>query len=228
MAHAFGQRFEGEGAELSVVGAWAVEALLRQPGQSDQRFEETLDIPRTPPAERVPGAAPLFPGWSAAVAMLFIGAAVAVVMVFVRAPGHWRDRVVEVGSGVALLAAGLAILLITRDERGSTALAANPIPATEESITAGRVVYTENCATCHGEQGLGDGPGAVNLQPPPANLTEPHVGAHTDGDFYWWIENGISPNMPGFGETLAEDEIWHVINYVRTFRDQPAAGSEAP
>jgi copper transport protein len=223
LAHSFGQRFEGEGSELSVVGDWDLEAIYRQAGQADVRFEESLSIPRTPPAERVPGPAPVFPGWSAAVAMLFIGVAVAVVVAFVRAPGHWRDRAVEVGSGVALLVAGIAILAITREEAVSSALAANPIPPTSESVAAGRVVFEENCVACHGDQGLGDGSQGVNLNPPPANLTEPHVGAHTDADLYWWIENGISPNMPGFGEELTEEEIWNAINYVRSLREGQAA-----
>jgi len=215
MNYSGAQRFEGTGSELSVVGDWQVEAIFRQPGLADARFTETLDIPRTPPAERVPSAAPFFAGWSAAVAMLFIGVAVVVIVLFTRSPGHWRDRVVEVGSGAALLAAGLLILVIARNDPGPTALAANPIPATEQSISAGKDVYLANCTTCHGEQGMGDGPQAFTLEPPPANLTEPHVTAHSDADIYWWIENGISPSMPGF-ESLEEDEIWNLINYVRS------------
>jgi mono/diheme cytochrome c family protein len=227
MAHSFGQRFESTGSELSVVGDWELEAIFRQPGQADSRFSETLSIPRTPPAERVPGAAPLFPGWTAAMAMLFIGVAVAVIVMFVRSPGHWRDRVVEVGAGVALLVAGVLILGITRDERGSDALAVNPIAPSEASIGAGRDVYMANCATCHGEQGMGDGPQAFTLEPPPANLTEPHVEAHTDADLHWWIENGISPNMPGF-DSLEDEEIWNVINFVRSLRSGAADSASEP
>ena len=83
-----------------------------------------------------------------------------------------------------------------------------------------------NCATCHGQEGEGDGPAAANLEPQPANLTEPHVAVHTDGDLHWWITNGIQPAMPAFGEDLTQDEIWNVINYVRTLSEPASASGE--
>jgi len=33
-------------------------------------------------------------------------------------------------------------------------------------------LYARNCASCHGPEGRGDGPGAVGLHPPPTNLAE--------------------------------------------------------
>lgn len=36
----------------------------------------------------------------------------------------------------------------------------------------GMELYAQNCASCHGPKGRGDGPGAVGLHPPPANLAE--------------------------------------------------------
>ena len=35
--------------------------------------------------------------------------------------------------------------------------------------------------------------------------------------------------MPAFGESLTDDEIWHVINYIQTeFQGQPVEGSGTP
>ena len=67
---------------------------------------------------------------------------------------------------------------------------------------------------------------ANNLEPPPANLTEPHVAVHTDGDLHWWITNGIQPAMPAFGEDLTQEEIWNVINYVRTLTNPDLANGD--
>src|SRR5579871_1844598 len=39
-------------------------------------------------------------------------------------------------------------------------------------LKRGQELYAHNCASCHGAKGLGDGPGAAGLHPPPANLTE--------------------------------------------------------
>ena len=40
-----------------------------------------------------------------------------------------------------------------------------------ELMARGRKLYAETCATCHGPEGKGDGPGAKGLTPPPRNFT---------------------------------------------------------
>src|SRR6202050_153540 len=42
--------------------------------------------------------------------------------------------------------------------------------ADENQVARGREIYTENCASCHGLSGEGDGPVARVLTTPPANL----------------------------------------------------------
>ena len=224
LEYRFGNRFESSGLDLSVTGDWNLEFIVRREGEADARFQEKINVPRTPPADRVPGQPPRFTGTTSAAAVLFSGLAVVAIVGSLRAPGAWQDRIIGTGIGSALLLAGGLILLVNLDDPTPTSLAANPIPLTDESISAGREVYMENCATCHGQQGEGDGPAAANLNPQPANLTEPHVAVHTDGDLHWWITNGIQPAMPAFGEDLTEDEIWNVINYVRTL-SEPASAS---
>lgn len=44
----------------------------------------------------------------------------------------------------------------------------NPIPANEESLERGAALYTANCASCHGDGGMGDGPAGSALDPVPA------------------------------------------------------------
>jgi mono/diheme cytochrome c family protein len=96
----------------------------------------------------------------------------------------------------------------------------NPIAATDESITKGSRIYAANCAVCHGDTGLGDGVAGASLNPPPANLHEDHVQVLSDGGMFSIIHNGVEDTaMPAFGETLDEDDIWHVVNFVRTYRE---------
>ncbi|HYI15032.1 MAG TPA: copper resistance protein CopC [Thermomicrobiales bacterium] len=224
LEYRFGNRFESQGLDLSVTGDWNLEFIVRREGEADARFQEEINIPQTPPADRVPGQPPRFVGTTSAAAVLFSGLAIVAIVGSLRAPGVWQDRIIGTGIGSALLLAGGLIMLVNLDDPTPTALTANPIPLTEESIVAGQLVYAENCATCHGQEGRGDGPASVNLEPPPANLTEPHVAVHTDGDLHWWITNGIQPAMPAFGEDLTQDEIWNVINYVRSL-SEPASAS---
>ena len=47
----------------------------------------------------------------------------------------------------------------------------NPIAVNAESIAAWQKVYAQNCASCHGETGKGDGKMGAQLKPtPPATV----------------------------------------------------------
>ena len=46
----------------------------------------------------------------------------------------------------------------------------NPIPADAESLERGGELYTVNCASCHGDGGMGDGPAGSALNPAPSPI----------------------------------------------------------
>jgi putative copper resistance protein D len=83
------------------------------------------------------------------------------------------------------------------------------------SVVRGARLYAENCALCHGADGKGDGPAAAALSIRPADLTAPHLFAHTEGDLFWWVSNGKGGVMPGFASVLNPAERWDIINFVR-------------
>lgn len=86
------------------------------------------------------------------------------------------------------------------------------------SIAQGAQIYRDNCISCHGTGGEGNGPLAKSMPKPPANLTQPHTALHTGGDLYWWIKNGIPESgMPPFGGSLDEQSIWDTANFLRAF-----------
>ena len=65
-------------------------------------------------------------------------------------------------------------------------------------------------------EGLGDGPASAGLNPPVADLVV-HVPLHPDRALFDFIHDGIQgAAMPALGETLSDDEIWHLVNYIRT------------
>lgn len=94
----------------------------------------------------------------------------------------------------------------------------NPLGA--DAATAGKTVFDERCASCHGATGAGDGAAAAGLDPKPANLAE--VVSTFEDDFLFWRVNeggGMEPfnsAMPAWKGILTEEQIWQVIAYLRT------------
>lgn len=91
-----------------------------------------------------------------------------------------------------------------------------PVPFDVISISNGAALYAQNCVSCHGPQGKGNGIVAKTFNPPPADLlTEPHTARHTAGDFFHWLTYGIkNTGMPGFSGNLSEEDRWDVVNYM--------------
>ena len=100
----------------------------------------------------------------------------------------------------------------------------NPVRATGENIKLGERAFGYYCVVCHGLDGQNTGvPFAANMSPPIPPLTSPDVQRYTDGQLKWVIANGIAPSgMPASKGTLDDDEIWHIVIYLRHL---PAAGS---
>ncbi len=96
----------------------------------------------------------------------------------------------------------------------------NPVPPDEESVRRGAEIYAAQCATCHGETGLGDGPAGSNLEPQPAPIA--HTSRMLGDDYLFWriSDGGASPPfnsaMPAWKSTLDEAARWDVINYLRS------------
>ncbi|MBN4064779.1 copper resistance protein CopC [Dehalococcoides mccartyi] len=91
----------------------------------------------------------------------------------------------------------------------------NPFPPTSESVALGQPVYAAACVACHGVGGLGDGPAGAGLPKPPADLLI-HVPLHSDTILFEFIRDGIGQaGMPGQDGVLSEDEMWHLVNYLR-------------
>lgn len=92
----------------------------------------------------------------------------------------------------------------------------NPIATSEESLSAGKVVYQKRCEGCHGESGKGDGPDSSDLSKKPSSFADKDLNEETDGALFWKIRTGRKP-MPKYAAKLSEEDTWNVINFVRTF-----------
>lgn len=92
----------------------------------------------------------------------------------------------------------------------------------DASANAGRGIYTQNCAACHGMEGYGNGPNAISLEKKPANFSRPFYKQYPDDFWFYRITEGVAgTRMPRFGETLTEEQRWYLVAYLKTLpKDQ--------
>lgn len=104
----------------------------------------------------------------------------------------------------------------------------NPFAGDHEAIEAGEVTYNNLCATCHGAEGKGDGPGAAGLDPKPATLADGMMmNSLSDGYLFWRVSKGgmmepFNSAMIAWDGALTEEQRWEVISYVRTLAGDDA------
>ena len=94
---------------------------------------------------------------------------------------------------------------------------ANPVAKGEASNKAGKTLYDKNCASCHGKAGLGDGVKARALKTFPGDFSKADFQNQTDGDHFYKTKTGRS-EMPKYEGKIADNDIWNMVNYMRTFK----------
>ncbi len=95
----------------------------------------------------------------------------------------------------------------------------DPFPATPPSLARGARLFGEQCASCHGPAGRGDGPLARSLVPPPADLTAAALAATSPLEFYRRINVGVAGTaMPGFADRLSLEDRWALALYAAGLR----------
>ncbi|MGL4317890.1 MAG: FTR1 family protein [Pseudomonas sp.] len=102
-------------------------------------------------------------------------------------------------------------------------------PAITPDPARGAPLYAQQCAVCHGDSGLGDGPAGLGLEPPPANLRD---GARLDRlslyDLFNTLGLGIEgTDMPAFADQLDERQRWDLASYVASLSADPAQAKAA-
>jgi mono/diheme cytochrome c family protein len=104
---------------------------------------------------------------------------------------------------------------VPAEYRGQT----STVPPTEATVSEGAALYAENCASCHGATGLGDGEAGRALNPSPALLAYMiSMPMAVDEYLLWTISEGGKPfgtAMPTFKDTLTKEQIWKVIAFMR-------------
>jgi mono/diheme cytochrome c family protein len=131
---------------------------------------------------------------------------------------------VVIALGIAPLAARQAGHPKEAHQHPEAAKLKNPVPADAASIEAGKKGYADLCGACHGDTGKGDGAMAEYTgDPPPSNLVDAEwKHGSSDGEIFVVIRDGIEgTGMKDFRD-MKPEEIWHIVNYVKSLAPKPA------
>jgi len=97
----------------------------------------------------------------------------------------------------------------------------NPVKSTSESIAEGKKIYGYDCAQCHGA--VGDGKTDVGKDLKVPDFTDSAaLKDRTDGALFYILKNGHG-DMPREGDRVKPEQLWDLVNYVRSLAKKPSA-----
>lgn len=90
---------------------------------------------------------------------------------------------------------------------------------TPDRLALGQQLYLKNCAACHGERGVGDGPGGKSQPKKPADFTDLKRMLAGTSDLYTAKirRGGMGTGMPYWGSIFTEQELAALIDYLWSF-----------
>ncbi len=94
----------------------------------------------------------------------------------------------------------------------------NPVSDTEENFVAAREHFADHCASCHGNDGSGHTEMGRGLYPKAPDMRLPRTQELSDGEIFYFIENGIRlTGMPAWttGTPEGERASWQLVNFIR-------------
>ena len=106
-------------------------------------------------------------------------------------------------------------------------LVAGSASAKTGTAAKGKEIYDKRCTWCHGAEGDGGGAAKDRLNPPPRDFTSGNYKIKAssfedmvpnDDDVFRMIRDGMPGTaMPGWSDILAEQDMWDLVAYVKTF-----------
>lgn len=102
-----------------------------------------------------------------------------------------------------------------------------PWVSSPELVSHGKELFTQQCVTCHGAEGKGNGPAAAAMNPPPRNFTaaDGWKNGHKPSRIYGTLTKGLN-SMPSFA-SLSEEDRWALAQYVVTFHSPADVDTDA-
>lgn len=101
----------------------------------------------------------------------------------------------------------------------------NPVKANPDSIAAGQQTFQKYCGFCHGADAKGNGPMAPKGTHPPDLTDDTWLYGSSDAEIFTNAREGIGPKfeMKPYKDKIAEQDIWNIVNYLRSISSKGAA-----
>jgi mono/diheme cytochrome c family protein len=88
----------------------------------------------------------------------------------------------------------------------------NPYQGQTDAIAAGRNIFEEHCAKCHGQN-------AEGVKKRPSLRTERIQRQATEGDLHWLLVNGsVKKGMPPWAK-LPDPQLWQLVTYLKSLHE---------
>ena len=85
---------------------------------------------------------------------------------------------------------------------------ANPLENDPEAVAAGRLLFEDHCAECHGDNAEG-GKKGPSLRAPEVQNAEP-------GSIFWLLTNGVVRKGMPVWSRLPEPQRWQLVRYLKS------------
>ena len=87
----------------------------------------------------------------------------------------------------------------------------NPFHDQSEAIQAGRLLFEDHCAQCHGESAQGK-------RKRPSLRTERIQSQASEGSLHWLLVNGnVRRGMPSWSK-LPDQQLWQLVAYLKSLK----------
>jgi mono/diheme cytochrome c family protein len=102
------------------------------------------------------------------------------------------------------------VLLVIAQAPAKTRDWKNPYEGNSDALLAGKKLYLQHCAKCHGQNARGMR-NAISLR-------TPQVQNATSGELVWFLRNGnLFHGMPAWSG-LPEQRRWQIVTYLKSLR----------
>jgi caa(3)-type oxidase subunit IV len=105
----------------------------------------------------------------------------------------------------------------------------NPWISTPELVAHGKELFMQQCTSCHGNEGKGDGPAASALNPHPRNFTATSgwKNGRKPTMVFKTLKEGLPPSAMASYATLPSDDRWALVQYVLSLAPEPEKDTPA-
>lgn len=130
-------------------------------------------------------------------------------LVLIRHGFSARDNPSRFEAAMAISMRKLAIPAGAREQK-------NPFRPTPEVLRDAKIMFADECALCHANDGSGKTVIGQNLYPKAPDMRLAATQDLADGELYYIIHNGIRlTGMPAWGEPDKDEDSWKLALFIR-------------